>query len=83
MHLRRIGENRHVMTYTIAAGEAFNMVLSHIDRSDPATWTGKFTKEDIQHEFGGWDSQYVVSLRQRVRILTRRFQVDQNHLSHR
>ncbi|CAN9305919.1 unnamed protein product [Alternaria alternata] len=51
-----IGENRHVMTYAIAAGEAFNMVLSHIDRSDPATWTGKFTKEDIQHEFGGWDS---------------------------
>jgi salicylate hydroxylase len=51
------------MTYTIAAGESFNMVLSHIDRSDPATWTGKFTKEAIQHEFRGWDSQYVMHLR--------------------
>ncbi|KAJ4362949.1 hypothetical protein N0V83_010066 [Neocucurbitaria cava] len=50
-----IGENRHVMTYTIAAGETFNMVLSHIDQSDPATWTKKFAKEDIQQEFSGWD----------------------------
>ena len=60
------------MTYAIAAGEAFNMVLSHIDRSDPATWTGKFTKEDIQHEFGGWDSGYVVSLL-RSTYLTNKF----------
>jgi salicylate hydroxylase len=63
IYFHRIGENRHVMTYTIAAGESFNMVLSHIDRSDPATWTGKFTNEAIQHEFRGWDSQYVINLR--------------------
>jgi salicylate hydroxylase len=49
------------MTYTIAAGESFNMVLSHIDHSDPATWTKKFTKEDIEKEFSGWDTQYVAN----------------------
>ncbi|KAF2032573.1 FAD/NAD(P)-binding domain-containing protein [Setomelanomma holmii] len=59
-----IGEDRHVMSYTIAAGEAFNIVLSHVDRSGPATWTQKFAKEHIQKEFGGWDPQLtkVISL---------------------
>jgi salicylate hydroxylase len=53
----RIGEKRHVMAYQITAGESFNMVLSHIDDSDPATWaTEKFTKELVQREFSGWDS---------------------------
>jgi salicylate hydroxylase len=33
-----IGEGRHVMTYTIASGKSFNMVLSHRDASDPGTW---------------------------------------------
>lgn len=47
------------MSYTIAAGDSFNMVLSHIDHSDPATWTQKFAKEHIQEEFSGWDPQYV------------------------
>ena len=55
----RIGEDRHVMTYAIAGGESFNMVLSHIDRSDPATWAHKFLKEDVQKEFEGWDPRYV------------------------
>ncbi|KAH7067270.1 hypothetical protein BKA63DRAFT_570580 [Paraphoma chrysanthemicola] len=59
-----IGEDRHVMTYTIAAGEAFNMVLSHIDHSDPVGWSPKFAKDDIQREFAGWDSQLtkIISL---------------------
>jgi hypothetical protein len=38
------------MTNIIAAGESFNMMLLHIDRSDPVAWTGKFSKEDIQHK---------------------------------
>ncbi|KAH7083976.1 hypothetical protein FB567DRAFT_530353 [Paraphoma chrysanthemicola] len=59
-----IGEDRHVMTYTIAAGEAFNMVLSHIDHSDPAGWSPKFAKEDVQREFMGWDPRLtkIISL---------------------
>ncbi|KAJ4310728.1 hypothetical protein N0V94_008302 [Neodidymelliopsis sp. IMI 364377] len=31
------------------------MVLSHVDRSDPATWVKKFYKEEVQNEFKGWD----------------------------
>lgn len=50
------------MTYTIARGQAFNMVLSHIDRSDPATWVNKFHKEDVQNEFKGWDPRQVYRL---------------------
>ncbi|USP74124.1 hypothetical protein yc1106_01398 [Curvularia clavata] len=59
-----IGEDRHVMTYAIAGGESFNMVLSHIDRSDPATWAHKFLKEDVQKEFKGWDPRLtkIISL---------------------
>ena len=57
--VNRIGEDRHVMTYAIAGGESFNMVLSHVDRSDPATWAHKFLKEDVQKEFEGWDPRYV------------------------
>ncbi|KAF9691670.1 hypothetical protein EKO04_010189 [Ascochyta lentis] len=59
-----IGEDRHVMSYTIAGGETFNMVLSHIDRSDPSTWSHKFAKEHVQGEFYGWDPQLtkIISL---------------------
>ncbi|KAF2496526.1 FAD/NAD(P)-binding domain-containing protein [Lophium mytilinum] len=64
LNLRRIGEDRHVMTYTIAGGDSFNMVLSHIDHSEPATWTERFAKEHIQKEFSGWDPQLtkIISL---------------------
>jgi hypothetical protein len=58
----RIGEDRHVMTYCIAGGQAFNMVLSHPDR-DAATSTAPDASQDIleriQKEFVGWDPQYV------------------------
>jgi len=58
----RIGENRHVMTYTIAAGQSFNMVLSHMDSSDPSLWPA-LKQEDIlasiKTEFQGWDPQSV------------------------
>lgn len=51
-----IGEDRHVMTYTIAAGKSFNMVLSHIDRTNPSTWAKKSFKDDVLREFAGWDT---------------------------
>ncbi|KAL2844124.1 FAD/NAD(P)-binding domain-containing protein [Aspergillus pseudoustus] len=50
-----IGDSRHVMTYTIGAGKAFNMVLSHPDSSDPSTWNEKTALEDMKAEFQGWD----------------------------
>lgn len=50
-----IGEDRHVMTYSIAAGESFNMVLSHVDTSDPSTWKPENAVKDMQGYFKGWD----------------------------
>ncbi|KAK1960806.1 FAD binding domain-containing protein [Colletotrichum sublineola] len=55
-----IGEDRHVMTYTIAAGQSFNMVLSHRDHRDPLTWQTKTQTEilrEMRAEFQGWDPQ--------------------------
>lgn len=48
------------MTYTIAAGESFNMVLSHRDRRDPSTWQQKGQADvlkEMRAEFQGWDNQ--------------------------
>lgn len=56
----RIGEDRHVMTYSIAGGRSFNMVLSHRDKStsDPATFGfGQDILSDMRREFEGWDPQ--------------------------
>ncbi|KAH8671764.1 hypothetical protein BGZ60DRAFT_469293 [Tricladium varicosporioides] len=50
-----IGEDRHVMTYTIAAGKSFNLVLSHVDTSDPATWNPNNAIDDMRKHFSGWD----------------------------
>ncbi|KAL4896202.1 hypothetical protein BDV59DRAFT_210798 [Aspergillus ambiguus] len=50
-----IGEKRHVMTYTIGAGKSFNMVLSHPDDTDPATWNQSTALRDMRVEFEGWD----------------------------
>ncbi|RFU34075.1 hypothetical protein B7463_g2329, partial [Scytalidium lignicola] len=54
-----IGEDRHVMTYTIAAGKSFNMVLSHVDKTDPATWKPETAISDMRNEFLGWDPRLV------------------------
>jgi len=51
----RIGDSRHVMTYTIGAGKAFNMVLSHPDTTDPSTWDPLKAVDDMKAEFDGWD----------------------------
>lgn len=56
----RIGEDRHVMTYTIAAGESFNMVLSHKDTRDPSIWSRMTPSEvlrEMTEQFSGWDDK--------------------------
>ncbi|KAJ6024340.1 hypothetical protein N7540_005137 [Penicillium herquei] len=50
-----IGDQRHVMTYTIGAGKSFNMVLSHPDASDPTTWDQTEAVTEMKREFEGWD----------------------------
>lgn len=58
----RIGEDRHVMTYCIAGGQSFNMVLSHRDKGDPALFgMEEDILGDMRKEFEGWDSQYVAT----------------------
>ncbi|GLI76939.1 hypothetical protein PoHVEF18_005221 [Penicillium ochrochloron] len=52
-----IGNQRHVMTYTIGAGKSFNMVLSHPDNTDPLTWDQSTALGDMKREFQGWDSR--------------------------
>lgn len=45
------------MTYTIAGGKSFNMVLSHVDGSDPSTWKPENAVQDMRAQFDGWDPQ--------------------------
>ncbi|CAI6098383.1 unnamed protein product [Clonostachys chloroleuca] len=52
-----IGEDRHVMTYCIAGGKSFNMVLSHVDRTDPATWASRDAVKEMRVQFENWDSR--------------------------
>jgi salicylate hydroxylase len=54
-----IGDMRHVMSYTIAGGKSFNMVLSHPETSDPSTWKQETALEDMKKHFEGWDFRYV------------------------
>lgn len=43
------------MTYTIAGGKSFNMVLSHPEHSEPDTWRQETAMDDMKREFAGWD----------------------------
>ncbi|KAF4965567.1 hypothetical protein FSARC_6652 [Fusarium sarcochroum] len=52
-----IGEDRHVMTYCIAGGNSFNMVLSHVDHSSPSTWNTENAIQDMQKSFLNWDAK--------------------------
>lgn len=55
---RRIGKDRHAMTYCIAGGQAFNMVLSHPDRNaSAAPAPEKEMLETMKKEFEGWHPQ--------------------------
>lgn len=51
------------MTYCIAGGQSFNMVLSHRDKGDPTLFgMEEDILGDMRKEFQGWDSQYVNTL---------------------
>ena len=54
-----IGDGQHVMSYTIAGGHTFNMVLSHRDHSDPSTWDQAHAVENAKQAFRGWDPRLV------------------------
>jgi len=47
------------MTYTIAAGKSFNMVLSHPESLDPSLWQQGTELEDMRKHFDGWDPRYL------------------------
>jgi salicylate hydroxylase len=54
--MRRVGDNCHAMTYTIAGGELFNMVLTHPDNTPLETWESKTTLEEMKSHYRGWDA---------------------------
>ncbi|PSK58622.1 Kynurenine 3-monooxygenase [Elsinoe australis] len=57
-----IGPGQHVMTYTIAAGKTFNLVLSHKDSTDPSNWSSlsqKQTIESMREAFEKWDPRLI------------------------
>lgn len=43
------------MSYTIAGGKSFNMVLAHPEASDPTMWNQETVIEDMKRHFDGWD----------------------------
>ncbi len=43
------------MTYTIAGGNSFNMVLAHPETEDPETWDQSMALENMKDHFKGWD----------------------------
>ena len=59
----RVGDQRHVMSYTIAGGKSFNMVLSHPEASDPSTWNQNIVLENMKQHFEGWDPSLVKVIR--------------------
>ncbi|KAK7413357.1 hypothetical protein QQX98_007734 [Neonectria punicea] len=62
-----IGEDRHVMTYSIAGGKSFNMVLSHVDHTDPSTWNPEDAVKDMREHFETWDPK----LRKVIHLVTK------------
>ncbi|KIX97613.1 uncharacterized protein Z520_06391 [Fonsecaea multimorphosa CBS 102226] len=54
-----IGDQRHAMTYPIAGGTSYNMVLSHPETSDPSTWSQQDALTAMKREFNNWDPRLV------------------------
>ncbi|KAK5674170.1 hypothetical protein LTR17_027815, partial [Elasticomyces elasticus] len=52
-----IGDQRHVMSYLVAGGQSLNMVLSHPEKSNPATWKTDSVLADMKAQFNGWDTR--------------------------
>lgn len=56
--LSRIGDERHAMTYCIAGGQSFNMVLSHPDKGDLSIPNSDDEiLANMRKEFEDWDPQ--------------------------
>lgn len=60
---------RHIMTYTIAGGRSFNIVLNHPDDTDPSTWNPDSAVEDMKEHFRDWDPQFVAGIHFIIYIL--------------
>ncbi|KAF2755033.1 FAD/NAD(P)-binding domain-containing protein [Pseudovirgaria hyperparasitica] len=54
-----LGPQRHIMAYSIAAGETFNLVISHPATTDPATWRQDDNVAEMKRQFEGWDPRIV------------------------
>ena len=52
-----IGPGGHVMTYSIASGKSFNMVLNKADDTHPSTWNHESAVEDMRRDYSGWGPQ--------------------------
>ena len=50
-----IGPGRHVVGYMIAGGSTYNLVLSHPETTDPATWDQSNALDEMHQQFDGWD----------------------------
>lgn len=47
------------MSYMIAGGKRFNIVLSYPDNSNTATWNKGEVADELKARFTGWDPVYV------------------------
>ena len=50
-----VGDNRHIMAYTIAGGGSFNLVMNRVDHSDPSEWKAETALQDLRDMYKGWD----------------------------
>ncbi|KAL6250173.1 hypothetical protein RBB50_002474 [Rhinocladiella similis] len=50
-----VGHASHVMTYSIASGKIFNLVVTHPESTDPSTWDQQDNIAKMQAHFDGWD----------------------------
>lgn len=50
-----------IMSYLVSGGDHFNLVLSHHDNTDPATWTRDQDEivAAMKREYAGWDEVAV------------------------
>jgi salicylate hydroxylase len=46
-----MGNQRHVITYLIAGGKYFNMVLAHPSDTDPSTWRQETAVAEMKQQF--------------------------------
>ena len=54
-----IGDGTHVMSYTIAGGKSFNMVLSHRDSTAASHLRREDVLADMKRHYMGWDPKLV------------------------